>query len=174
MLTDALVGEIRMWSADFAPAKWALCDGRLLSTQEMLFNLIGTTFGGDGMENFALPDLRGRAPVHFGAGPGLPGIGLGQPVGRENASISLQQMPSHNHTLNAQSTEGNTNIPTNNTIADSGKEDPDFAKSSETPTAIMGNQSLSPVGGNQPYNIMQPSLGINFIICLEGIWPSKH
>jgi microcystin-dependent protein len=175
MLDSNYVGEIRMYAGSYAPASWKFCDGSLLSISqnEVLFSLIGTTYGGDGQTTFAIPDLRGRVPVHVGTGPGLSTVVLGQKSGTESVTMTVSQMPAHTHLLMAQLTEGNTNMPANNAFADTGAADPDFALGSVTPDVVMGNQSVSFTGNNTPISINQPSLAINYIIALYGVYPTQ-
>ena len=172
---DPYIGEVKMFAGTYAPVNWAICDGSLMSISEneVLFTLLGTTYGGDGITTFALPDMRGRAPVHAGTGAGLPNVVLGQKAGTENSSLTINQMPSHSHTIAAQTAEGNTNLPTGNVFADTGATDPDYAASS-TANVIMGLQAIGLSGNNVPYSICQPSLCITFIIALVGIFPSQN
>lgn len=172
---DPYVGEIKMFAGTYAPVNWAICDGSLMSISEnqVLYTLLGTTYGGDGVSTFGIPDLRGRAPVHAGTGAGLPTAVLGQKAGTENSTLTTAQMPAHTHSINAQSAEGNANLPTNNLFADTGATDKDYAAAS-TANTTMGNQAIVPVGGNLPYSICQPSLCITFIISLFGIFPSQN
>jgi microcystin-dependent protein len=175
MLDSNYVGEIRMYAGSFAPVSWKICDGSLLSISEneVLFTLIGTTYGGDGQTTFAIPDLRGRVPVHVGTGPGLPTVVLGQKSGAESVTMAVGQMPAHTHPLMAQLAEGNSNTPANNIFANTGSADPDFALGTVTPDVVMGTNSVSPVGGSTPISINQPSLAINYIIALYGIFPTQ-
>jgi microcystin-dependent protein len=175
MLDSNYIGEIRMYAGIYAPSSWKFCDGSLLpiSQNETLFTLLGTTYGGDGQTTFALPDLRGRVPVHAGNGPGLSPVVLGQVSGTESVTMTIGQMPAHNHPLMAQLAEGNVSTPTGNAFADTGSADPDFALGSVTPDVVMGNNSVSPTGGNTPFSINQPSLAINYIIALYGVYPAQ-
>ncbi|NCD70236.1 phage tail protein [Mucilaginibacter agri] len=170
------VGEIRIWPGNFPPAQWAFCQGQLLSisTFQTLFTLIGTTYGGDGQQTFALPNMQGRAPVHMGTGLGLAPVVLGQIGGSETVTLTQGQMPMHTHNVNVQNTEGNTNTPQNTLFANTGTGDNDYALGTVTPDVTMGTQSVSFAGGSQPYDIIQPSLALNFIISLYGIWPSQN
>lgn len=176
MLESNYVGEIRMFAGSFSPAGWKLCDGSLLpiSQNEVLYTLLGTTYGGDGVTTFAIPDLRGRVPVHAGNGAGLSPVVLGQKAGTEQVTMTVNQMPAHSHPLMAQSAEGNANLPTNNAFANTGSSDPDFAPGTVTPDVQMGVQSIGQTGGNQPFSINQPSLAINYIIALFGIYPARN
>jgi microcystin-dependent protein len=167
---DALLGQISMFAGNFAPKDWAFCDGQLLpiSEHEGLFELIGTTHGGDGETTFALPDLRGRAPIHAGQGLGLSNVRVGEKSGSETATLTTANLPSHAHTLNASSAQGTTNSPTANYHADSGVFDKDYTNSAGTG---MGAQAISSTGENSPVSIMQPYLGINHIIYIYEMVP---
>lgn len=172
---DAYLGEIKMFAGTFAPQGYAFCNGQLLPIAQntALFSLLGTTYGGDGVTTFGLPDLRGRAPIHNGnsQGPGLSPRPLGQKGGAESNTLSVAQMPAHNHTLNAVSSVGNQTTPTNNTMADSGLFDKEYSDTNADTT--MNANTVGNTGGNQPVNNMQPYTVINYIICLSGIYPSQ-
>ena len=160
------IGEIRMFASSFAPAGWAFCDGALMpiSENDALFNLIGTTYGGDGVTNFALPNLRGRAPIHFGNAHTL-----GEAAGAESVTITAQTMPQHLHLMGATTDNGDIDIPTGANLAS-------FNNGYRQPTnlvAISPSSSTS-VGGSQPHTNMQPYLTLNFIIALQGIFPSRN
>lgn len=173
-MSESYVGEIRMFAGNYAPEGWAMCNGQLLSIAEndVLFALIGTTYGGDGQTNFALPDLRGRIPVHMGTNPKTgTNFSLAQAAGVENLTLTLNQLPAHSHTAVAQSnTDNTTTSPTNNVWAAS-----TGAKqfSANQPDTGMNGQSLSSVGGNQPHGNMMPYLTVSFIISLYGIYPTQ-
>ncbi|WP_316805675.1 phage tail protein [Pedobacter agri] len=176
MLDSNYIGEIRMFAGNFAPVNWQFCDGSILpiNENEILYSLLGTTYGGDGVNTFGIPDLRGRVPVHAGTGIGLTPVVLGQKAGTEQVNISLNQMPAHSHALMAQTAEGNANLPRDNAFADTGAQDPDFALVSVNPDVVMGVQSVSFIGSNIPVEISQPSLAINYIISLMGIYPTPN
>lgn len=161
------VGEIRMFAGNFAPAGWALCQGQLLAISEndVLFNLIGTTYGGDGQNTFALPDLQSRVPVHQG-----PGFVIGQTGGVESVTLSTQQIPSHSHVPQAFASGGNQAKPDGGVWASSS---PATQFSSVAPSVAMANGTLALSGGSQPHDNMVPFLAINFIISLFGIFPSQ-
>ena len=171
---EPIIGEIRMFAGNFAPYGWAFCQGQILPIAQntALFSLLGTTYGGDGRTTFALPDLRGRVPVGFGQGPGLSNRVIGEQFGSELVTLNINQMPSHNHTVNAVTTEGNQNLPTNSLPANTKTLDKEYsdANANTTMKATMVNYS----GGNQPFSVMQPSLGMNYIICIYGIYPSRQ
>jgi microcystin-dependent protein len=166
-MSQPYVGEIRMFGGNFAPAGWMFCDGQLLpiSEYETLFNLIGTTYGGDGQSTFALPDLRGRVPIHMGNG-----FTLAETGGTETVTLTLQQIPSHSHVPLANSDSGTATTPTNNVWAASA----DLTQYATAPNAaIMNNGAIGPAGGNQPHDNRLPFLCVDFIISLFGIFPSQ-
>jgi len=159
------VGEIRMVAFSFPPNGWMFCDGALLpiSENETLFQLIGTTYGGDGQSTFALPDLRGRLPVHQGNS-----FTLAESSGTESVTLTIQQIPSHNHAMLGSTSIANSPNPGTNVIARSGQVN---ALINSDPTVPMSPQFLSPDGGSQPHTNMQPYLCINFVISLFGVYP---
>lgn len=175
-MSSPYIGEIRMFGGNFAPAGWALCQGQLLAISEndALFTLIGTTYGGDGQETFALPDLQGRFPIHMGQGPGLANnYIIGETGGAETVTLNVNQIPVHNHPVLA-ATSGSTGSPANALMA--------TATSSATglrvysANAVSTNlhpNSVTSAGGSQPHENMQPFLCVNFIISLFGIFPSQ-
>lgn len=161
------VGEIRMFAGNFAPVGWMLCQGQLLpiSEYEVLFQLIGTTYGGDGQNTFALPNLASRVPIHAGSG-----FILGQSGGSETVTLTSTQIPSHNHAPLAFSGTGGQNSPANGLWASSS---PSTQYSSTAPTLAMAANALGNSGGSQPHDNMVPFLAINFIIALFGVFPSQ-
>jgi len=166
---DPFIGTVIQFGGNFAPRGWALCDGQLLSisSHSALFSILGTTYGGDGVSTFALPDLRGRAAVHPGNGPGLAPHNLGQKWGEESFTLSTNNMPAHAHTLNARSQGAGTTVPTDNVLAAANT----YAKrgiDTELDATSIGNS-----GEGQAVNHVPPALGLNFIIALEGIFPSR-
>jgi microcystin-dependent protein len=165
------IGEIRMVGFNFAPAGWQLCQGQLLSISnfEALFNLIGTTYGGDGQNTFALPDLRSRIPIHQGTPNGGPTYPIGEESGTENVTIQISQMPQHNHLLNAQSATGTQPSPSGGVWA--GSDLDQFSSGSLTTT--MSNSLVGSGGGSQPHDNMSPYQCVNFAISLFGIFPSR-
>ena len=171
---DSIIGEIRMFAGNFAPTGWAFCQGQLLpiAQNQALFSLLGTTYGGDGRTTFALPDLRGRVPVGFGQGLGLSNRVIGEQFGSELVTLNINQMPSHNHTVNAVTSEGNQNLPTNSLPANTKTLDKEYSDANANTT--MKATMVNPTGGNQPFGVTQPSLGVNFIIALQGIYPSRN
>jgi microcystin-dependent protein len=167
-MAQPYVGEIRMFAGNFAPAGWMFCEGQLLpiSENETLFQLIGTTYGGDGQENFALPDLRGRVPIHQGNS-----FVLAQTGGVEDVTLSVAQIPAHTHPAIATSNAGNSLNPANKVLA-SGSVVSTMPYGSDNPVVAMNAGTISPVGGSQPHTNFQPYLCIDFIISLFGIFPS--
>jgi microcystin-dependent protein len=162
------VGEIRIFAGNFAPAGWMFCEGQLLpiSENETLFNLIGTTYGGDGESTFALPDLRGRIPLHFGNG-----FNLAETGGAETVTLTTQQIPAHNHAfLGSTSLATDANV-INNVVAQSTQF---FPYINVNPAVAMAPPSISSVGGSQPHDNFQPYLCVDFIISLFGIFPSQN
>jgi microcystin-dependent protein len=165
-MAQPYVGEIRLFAGNFAPAGWMFCDGSLLpiSENETLFNLIGTTYGGDGQSTFALPDLRGRLPVHMGNG-----FVLAQNGGSEQVTLTAQQIPSHTHPMLASADIAASPNPQNNLLAETTSTTPYFAG---PPAVALAPQAVTSVGGNQPHSNFQPYLCISHIISLFGIFPS--
>jgi len=165
-MAQPYVGEIRMFAGNFAPAGWMLCEGQLLPIleNETLFQLIGTTYGGDGQSTFALPDLRGRIPIHQGNG-----FILAETGGAEVITLTVSQIPSHGHPFLASTSVANQTSPANAVIAQSTAAD---LYIEDTPNVSLGLSAINPVGGSQPHNNFQPYLCVNFIISLYGIFPS--
>lgn len=167
------VGEMRMFAGNFAPTGWLFCDGQLLpiSEYETLFQLIGTTYGGDGQETFALPDLRGRLPVHQGAGPGLSGIIIGEAGGTESVTLISSQLPVHTHSMGAVDAQpGNEVSPAGRLPALSLNVVPYL---NDPPGGSFHLAAVTPVGGNQPHENLHPYLCVNFIIAAYGVFPSQ-
>jgi microcystin-dependent protein len=161
------IGEIRIFAGTFAPVDWAFCNGQLQSISEnpALFNLIGTTYGGDGVNTFALPNLQSRIPVHQG-----PGFLLAQIAGEEQVTLTTQQIPVHNHTANASNTAANQASPAGNVWAQSSLNQ----FSNAAPTVAMSTAALGNSTGGQPHDNMTPYLVVNFIIALFGVYPSQN
>lgn len=166
-MSEPYVGEIRMFGGNYAPQGWAICNGQLLNIadNELLYALIGTTYGGDGQNTFALPDLRSRIPVHPS-----PAYSLGTKGGAETVSITHNQMPTHTHIPLAANEPGTSSTPENMVWATGSKTS--YAASG-APISMMP-YALSPVGGNQPHDNMMPSLTISFIIALDGLFPPQN
>ncbi|MFO1351231.1 MAG: tail fiber protein [Gammaproteobacteria bacterium] len=165
-MAQPYVGEIRMFAGNFAPAGWMFCEGQLLpiSEYETLFNLIGTTYGGDGQSTFALPDLRGRIPLHFGSG-----FTLAETGGVEEITLTVNQIPAHSHPLLATTSIASDTNPSKRLAAQTSTFD--FYQTSPG-ASPMAPQSISATGGSQPHTNFQPYLCVDFIISLFGIFPS--
>ena len=168
-MAQPYVGEIRMFAGNFAPAGWMFCEGQLLpiSEYETLFNLIGTTYGGDGQSTFALPDLRGRLPLHFGNG-----FTLAETGGAETITLTVPQIPAHNHAFLA-STNTATGTPPQSQVLSAAPDANTLAYGTDAPTTPLNPSSVGSVGGSQPHNNFQPYLCVDFIISLFGIFPSQ-
>jgi microcystin-dependent protein len=169
-MSEPYVGEIRIFAGNFAPNGWMLCNGQLLliSEFEVLFNLIGTTYGGDGQTTFALPDLQGRIPVHQGA-TGQGSYVMGQKAGTETVTLLANQIPIHNHVAQASVNGGSSNNPASNVWANwTGSQYSDQSSDSQ-----MNAGALATTGGNQPHDNRMPYLTLNFIISLFGVYPSQ-
>src|SRR5438034_518488 len=166
-MAQPYVGEIRMFGGNFAPAGWMFCEGQLLpiSGNETLFNLIGTTYGGDGQSTFALPDLRGRLPLHQGNG-----FTLAETGGAEEVTLTTNQIPAHSHPLLGTNALANTNSPANAFLASSSGVTI-FPYGTDQPTTTLSPQSVSTLGGSQPHTNFQPYLCVSFIISLFGLYP---
>ena len=172
-MSNPFVAEIRIFPFNFAPKGWAFCDGQLMpiSQNTALFSLLGTTYGGDGKSNFALPNLQGSAPLQAGQGPGLSLYDLGETGGSDNVTLINSELPAHSHQANGVSGNGPTS-PANNTWGTAAGRTPPPTYFSGTPNVTMGN-ALSPAGGSLPHNNMQPYLTLNFCIALQGIYPPR-
>lgn len=166
------VGEIRMFAGDFAPVGWMLCQGQQLAIaqNETLFQLIGTTYGGDGVSTFNLPNLASRVPVHMGSGPGGTTYQLGEMGGTEQETLTIQQIPAHTHPLIAAQTVGTQNSPVGSFLAENPGGIQPYIE--DAPSVSMNAGAITPAGGSQPHENSQPFLCINFIISLFGIFPS--
>lgn len=183
---DGSLGEIRIFAGNFAPRHWALCQGQLLAINQnqSLYSILGTTYGGDGRTSFALPDLRGRIPVGNGAGAGLPTVTLGQKFGTEHNNLTTAQLPAHNHLA----TIGGHLAPAANTGSPNDSDAPSGAyfqvaaedSYSESPTTNLGaleanlTANIALAGASQAMENRQPILTINFIVCLQGTFPSRN
>jgi microcystin-dependent protein len=170
-MAQPYVGEIRMFAGNFAPAGWAFCDGQLLpiSENETLFQLIGTTYGGDGQSTFALPNLQSRVPIHMGTHQGTT-YTIGEMAGQEEVTLTVQQIPAHAHPWLASEGAATSLTPAGNMPGEASKR---FYVVPTTP-AQMAVQSVSPSGGSQPHTNMQPFLCVNFILSLFGIFPPPN
>ncbi|MFO0590955.1 MAG: tail fiber protein [Polyangiaceae bacterium] len=172
-MSDPFVGEIRMFGGNFAPIGWAFCNGQLvaISENETLFTLLGTTYGGDGVTTFALPDLRGRLPIHQGAGGGG-NYTPGQAAGVESVTLTANQMPAHLHTITASTVDAETASPAGALFAAS-SDTPFYGPSVPGKGTTLHPTVLGAVGGTMPHDNMMPYLAVSFIIALEGIFPSQ-
>jgi microcystin-dependent protein len=166
------VGEIRMFAGNFAPAGWMFCEGQTLpiSENDVLFQLIGTTYGGDGEETFNLPDLQSRVPIHMGTGKDGTTYQIGEAAGTEQETLTAQQTPIHNHAMLVSTSAGGTNSPANGVLAASPSVQLYIV---DAPDSAMAPTAITPVGGSQPHENCQPFLCINFIISLFGVFPTQ-
>ena len=171
-MSEPFVGEIRMFAGNFAPRGWAFCDGQLLavSQNDALFSLLGTIYGGDGRTTFGLPDMRGRLPVHAGTGPGLSPRRLGAKGGAESVTLTVNQLPSHTHQMQASSQPASSALPENSVLAQT--DSPFYG--ADSPFVNMNTAEISAVGGSRSHTNLMPFLCVNFIIALVGIYPSRH
>lgn len=172
---DPFVAEIRIFPFNFAPKGWAFCDGQILplSQNTALFSLLGTTYGGDGKSNFALPNMQGNAPMHPGQGPGLSLHDLGETGGSDTVSLLESEIPSHSHALLAAPNPALVATPGPTvTLARSRTVTAYIAPSGQS-LVNMSDQTLAPAGGDQPHNNMQPYLTLNFCIALQGVYPPR-
>lgn len=169
---EQFLGEIRMVGFNFAPTGWAKCDGQILSiaSNTALFSLLGTTYGGDGVSTFALPNLKGRVPLHYGTGSGLTPRAIGEQSGLEAVTLTQAEMPAHNHSLMGTDKVATSRESANNVLARSW---PGPAYRPESASTASHSTSISSTGGGLPHENMPPFLTVNFIIALEGIFPSR-
>ena len=171
-MADPFVAEIRIFPFNFAPKGWAWCDGQLmpLSQNTALFSLLGTTYGGDGKSNFALPNLQGSAPMHPGQGPGLSLHDLGETGGSETVTLLQSEIPAHSHAVSASQADGTSQTPAGEKLA-TGVAIGQYA----VPGALtqLSPSALTPAGGDQPHNNLQPYLTLNFNIALQGVYPPR-
>ena len=173
-MSEPFIAEIRIFAGNFTPRGWALCDGQLLpiSQNTALFSLIGTIYGGDGRTTTALPNLQGRAPMHPGHGPGLTTRQVGQRGGTETETLTEAQLPSHNHGLQAALSRAGVGNPAGNALNRSTGEQA-YQTDASNNLVPMASQMVGNSGGSQAHNNMQPYLGLNFIIALVGLYPSR-
>ena len=171
-MATPFIGQITLFAGNFAPRGWAFCNGQILSIAQntALFSILGTTYGGNGQTTFALPDLRGRVPMHPGQGPGLSSRTLGEVGGTETTTLNVSQLPAHTHPVAPQANDGaqTTNRPGGAYPARGG------AYAGSPGATPMGATPSGPAGSSQPHNNVQPYLGLNYIIALEGIFPSRN
>ena len=170
---DPFIGEIRIFAGTFAPQGWAFCDGQLLAIAQntALFSLLGTNYGGDGRTTFGLPDLRGRVPMHAGSGPGLTPRYLGQTGGQEHVTLNESQIPAHTHQARASSEAPDTNSPED---AVSAQKVRTHLYNTGLSDVNMGTTAISSTGGSQAHDNMQPYQCLNYIICLQGLFPPRN
>jgi microcystin-dependent protein len=171
-MAQPYIGEIRMFAGSFAPVGWMFCSGQTLpiSENETLFQLIGTTYGGDGQETFNLPNLQSRVPIHMGTGPDGVTYQLAEAAGVESVTLTMQQIPNHTHPMMATTAAATTRDPTPNNMVARATGDAYVQALDAVP---LGAQAVAPQGGSQPHENTQPFLVINFIISLFGIFPSQ-
>ncbi len=171
-MSEPFIGEIRMFAGNFAPRGWALCDGQLLaiSQHDALFSLLGTIYGGDGRTSFALPEMRGRLPIHAGTGPGLSSRLLGSRAGDENVTVVENELPPHNHGLQVSTAPGELQKPIDMYLASS----PTVRMYRPTPSTVnLDAAMVNNTGGSAPHTNVMPFTCVNFIITLVGIYPSR-
>ena len=173
---DQFVGQVIAVGFNFPPVGWVLCNGQLLSISQYqaLYVLLGTTYGGDGINTFGVPDLRGRSPMGQGTGLGLPPVVLGQAAGTETVTLTSQQIPAHTHVLMASSVNGTASKPANNMIiANGGTAAPVNLYGTVAATVSLAAAAIGPAGGSQPHENQQPFNTVNYIISTEGVFPSQ-
>ena len=168
-MAEPFLSEIRIMSFGFPPKGWALCNGQLLpiNQNQALFSLLGTTYGGDGRVNFALPNLQGQAPIHMGAGQTL-----GERGGEQGHTLSISEIPTHTHSMNASTAQASTNVPANNTVLSASNPQSVYGQAANL--VGMAPSAIGNVGGDQSHQNMQPFLVLNFAIALQGIFPSQN
>ena len=174
-MADPFISEIRIFAGNFAPRNWLFCNGQLLpiSQNTALFSILGTTYGGNGTTTFALPDLRGRVPIHAGQGPGTSNYQLGQQAGSETVTLLSSQLPSHTHQVNCVGSGGNAASPAGNLPAiESTGTSLDYSAAAASGQMAAG--MIAPAGGNSPVPVVQPYLTLNYIIAVQGIFPSRN
>jgi microcystin-dependent protein len=175
---QVFVGTIQAFGFNFAPTSWALCNGQLqaIAQNTALFSLLGTTYGGDGVQTYALPNLQGRFPLHWGQGPGLPPYDIGQSAGTTDQTLLFNNMPIHSHVLNASSASATTEKPAGGFLATAN--DPatfnPISVYGPTANATMNATAIGMAGGSIPFSIMPPYLAVTFCIALFGIFPSRN
>lgn len=172
-MSEPFVGEIRMFAGNFAPRGWAFCDGQLLavSQNDALFSLLGTIYGGDGRTTFGLPDLRGRIPLHAGSGPGLSPRRLGAKAGSEKETLTVNQLASHSHDFNGNTAAATTKNPQGKVVSQGVGVSYFLAENQNT---SMASNMITNTGGSRSHTNLMPTLCVNFIIALFGIYPSRH
>jgi microcystin-dependent protein len=179
-MTNPFVAEIRIFPFNFAPKGWAFCQGQILpiSQNTALFSLLGTTYGGNGTSNFALPNLQGSVALHAGQGPGLSLYDLGETGGSDTVTLLQTEIPSHSHSLNADPGNSTTIVPTNNSYSagewrQGQNQGSVYIYTTVAPDTNLNPNAIGPSGGNQPHNNLMPYLTLNFCIALQGIYPPR-
>lgn len=172
---EPFVGEIRIFAGSYAPVGWLLCNGSLqnITDYEVLYSLLGTTYGGDGVRQFGLPDLRGRIPVNQGQGTGLTARTVGQSFGAEAVTITTDQIPSHTHLLQGSLNAATTNDPTSNVYATTATNFYDVTTDDPTKVKAFSPKAVLSTTGDQPHTNIMPYLVVNYIICVQGIYPQR-
>lgn len=173
-MSEFFIGEIRMFGGSYAPPKWAMCNGQSLqiNQNDVLFSLIGTTYGGDGVSTFQLPDFRGRVPIHMGQGVGLSYRIIGQSFGTENETLTVNNLPAHTHPLSASSSDGTAYNPSGNVLAASTGTVQTYNPATTAPVS-MNAAAVGNFGGGESHTNVMPTLCINFIIALDGYFPDR-
>ncbi len=179
---EGIIGEIRLFAGNFAPKSWAFCAGQIINiaSNTALFSILGTTYGGNGTTNFALPDLRGRGAVGAGQGPGLSPYSLGEATGEETHTLSMGELPAHNHngTVMASGDAPNSTNPTFNYLSQGSRSValPAIYAPASSPAAVMAGSAtrVNIAGDSNPHNNMQPFLALNYIICQYGVFPPRN
>lgn len=177
-MADPFVAEIRIFPFTFAPTGWAFCDGQLvtISQNTALFSLLGTTYGGDGKSNFALPDLQGRVPIHTGQGPGLSLYDLGEALGSDTVTLLQSEIPAHAHTLGAEDPGiggADQSAPSPTSVLAQSTGGFAYRPDASSQPVQMNQKAVGALGGSQPHNNLQPYLALNFCIALQGIYPPR-
>lgn len=176
-MSQPFLGEIRMFAGTYAPRQWAFCAGTLLaiSSYDALYSLLGTTYGGDGRSSFALPDLRGRIPVHQGQGPGLTGRTMGSRYGQEEVTLSTNEIPLHNHPMQGSNNPSNSTTPAGRVVANISP-DKTYVSAIADPTKLktFKEEATADNGGGQPHENRMPYMALNYIICIQGLYPSRN
>jgi microcystin-dependent protein len=174
-MADPFVAEIRIFPFNFAPKGWAFCDGQLLplSQNTALFSLLGTTYGGNGKSNFALPDLQGRAPMHPGQGPGLSLHDLGETGGSDTVTLLESEIPAHNHTVNVAANPALLAVPSPSVSLARSRTVNAYQTNSTQNLVTMAGETIAPAGGDAPHNNLMPYLTLNFCIALQGVFPPR-
>ena len=172
-MSEPFLGQIQMVGFNFEPRGWAQCNGQVvpISQNTALFALLGTTYGGNGTSTFALPNLQGSSPIHFGQGPGLSSYQLGEEGGASNVTVPVGAMPAHNHAMNGDSGAATTGVPSAQ-VTLAAADTPTYAPNADTGSMAPG--TIGVAGGNQPHNNLQPYLCVMFIIALQGIFPARN